>query len=376
MHIAFITRSYSKKGGVSRCVVELAEKFSRDHTVHIFTSQWDDVLGKSNIIFHRVKIIPWPFFIKVFSFVLFCSQKLKSGSFDLVIGPLGDVFSADILVAHSCHRAWVEIKKKNIQELLKYWLNPFHHIALFLEKSALKKGNYKKIISISRLTRNDLVKYYHIPETDISVIYNGVNTTEFAPGNKGRFRNELRQELGFSETDILLLFIANEFKRKGLRILLEAAALPMHNAPVKLLIVGGDSPDQYRNLIQKLGIKEQTFFTGSRQDMSRFYAACDIFVFPTKLEPFGLVITEAMASGLPVITSRLAGAAELIKDGETGLLLKDPENPGELQDKIFKLVRDAGYREKMGASAAAAMQQYSWEKVKIDYEKVCGGLTG
>jgi glycosyltransferase involved in cell wall biosynthesis len=109
--------------------------------------------------------------------------------------------------------------------------------------------------------------------------------------------------------------------------------------------------------------------------MSHFYAASDIFVLPTKMEPFGLVITEAMASGLPVITSRLAGAAELIKDGETGLLLNDPENPGELQDKIFKLTRDSDYRNNMGNNAAAAMQQYSWEKVKIEYEKVCGGLT-
>ncbi|MDD5491396.1 MAG: glycosyltransferase family 4 protein [bacterium] len=375
MNIAFITRSYSKKGGVSRCVVELAEKFSQDHKVHIYTSQWDIPLARSNITFHQVKIIIWPFFLKVLSFVIFCARKLKNNSYELVVGPLGDVFKADILVAHSCHRAWVEMKKKNIVELLKYWFNPFHHVALFLEKTALRKGNYKKIISISRITKNDLIKYYHVPENDITVVYNGVNIEEFTPENRNRFRQGLRQELSVSDTDVLLLFTANEFKRKGLRTLLEAIALPMQNAPVKLLIVGGDSPDPYLRLINKLNINDQVCFLGSRQDIARLYAASDIFVLPTKLEPFGLVITEAMASGLPVITSRLAGAAELIKDGETGLLLLNPENPGELQDKIFKLVKDAGYRNKLGNSAAAIMQQYSWEKIKIEYEKVCGVLT-
>jgi glycosyltransferase involved in cell wall biosynthesis len=137
----------------------------------------------------------------------------------------------------------------------------------------------------------------------------------------------------------------------------------MENAPVKLLVVGTDNPDPYVSLARTLGIKNQVYFLGPWQDMSRVYAASDIFVFPTKLEPFGLVITEAMASGLPVITSRLAGAAELIKDGETGLLLKDPTNPGELQDKIFKLIRDIDYRHKLGVNAAAFIQNYSWDRI-------------
>jgi UDP-glucose:(heptosyl)LPS alpha-1,3-glucosyltransferase len=376
LKIAFITRSYSKKGGVSRCVVELAEKFSQDHSVNIFTSHWDESLIKESIIFHKVKIISWPFYCKVFSFVLFCRQKMKNNPFDLVIGPLGDVFKADILVAHSCHRAWIELKKKEPLERLKYWFNPLHHIALFLEQSALQKGNYKKIISISQLTRNDLIKYYHIPASDISVIYNGVNVKEFTPDSQNKFRAQLRRELGFSDSDIIMLFASNEFKRKGLKILLEAAALPMQNAQVKLLIVGGDNPHEYLSLAKSLGVGGQIQFPGLRQDMNRFYAASDIFVLPTKLEPFGLVITEAMASGLPVITSRLAGAAELIKDGETGLLLNNPENPGELQDKIFKLIRDAAYRQKLGKQGAEAMQQYSWERVKIEYEKVCQVLSG
>ncbi len=371
MNIAFITRSYNKKGGVSRCVVELAERFCREHQVHIFTSQWDESLVKENIVFHKIKIWPGPLFLEVLSFSIFCRLALKEQFFDLVIGPLGDVFGADILVAHSCHRAWVEMKKKDPLEHLKYWLNPFHRVALLLEKKALQPGQYRKIISISQLTRKDLLKYYHLPEEDITVIYNGVNVEEFTPGNRNELRQELRKELGFCADDIVLLFAANEFKRKGLRALLEAVALPMQSARIKLLILGGDSPLPYRNLIQKLGIVEQTRFLGSHNDMPRYYAASDIFILPTQLEPFGLVITEAMASGLPVITSRLAGAAELITDGETGLLLQNPENRGELQDKILKLVRDADFRNKLGTNAAAAMQQYSWEKVKTKYEQVC-----
>jgi hypothetical protein len=158
LNIAFIVREYSKKGGVSRCVVELAEKFCRDNKVHIFTNHWNSSLGREKITFYKVKTMARPFFVKVLSFVWFCNQKMKNHSFDLVIGPLGDTLKADILVAHSCHRAWVEMKKKDSLERLKYWLNPLHQVALFLEKTALQKGNYKKIISISQLTKNDLIK--------------------------------------------------------------------------------------------------------------------------------------------------------------------------------------------------------------------------
>jgi UDP-glucose:(heptosyl)LPS alpha-1,3-glucosyltransferase len=363
LNIAFIVRDYYKKGGVSRCVVELAERFCRDNKVNIIANRWDSSLARKNIAFHKVRTMPRPFFLKVWSFTRSVRKKLRNNSFDLVIGPLGDCFSADILVAHSCHRAWVEMKKKDFAERLKYWLNPLHRVALYLERTALRKGHYKKIISISQLTKNDLLKYYNIPAEDITVIYNGVNIEEFSPLNRDRFRQELRRDTGIPETDIVLLFAANEFKRKGLRTLLEAIALPMHNAPVRLLVAGTDDPVAYAAIARTLGIKDQVHFLGPRQDMQRVYAASDIFVFPTKLEPFGLVITEAMASGLPVITSRSAGAAELIKDGETGLLLKDPENPGELQDKIFQLVKDADYRRKLGAQAADFIKNYSWDMI-------------
>lgn len=365
MKIAFVTREYKKRGGISRCVVELSQQFCQDNEVHIFANSWDESLQRNNIFFRKVPIISKPFFLSVASFAFMADRALRKDKFDLSIVPLGDGLKADIFVAHSCHRSWVELKKKVFVEKLKYRLNPLHRVILFLERRNLRPGNYRKIIGISQATKNELMRYYQVPNENIGVIYNGVNTNEFLSNNQQR--ELIRRELGIAETDIVILFVAHEFKRKGLKTLLEAVALPMQKAPVKLLVIGGDKKNYYQNLAGKLAISDKVYFLGTQTDIQRFYAASNIFVFPTRLEPFGLAITEAMASGLAVITSRAAGAAELIKDGETGLLLNNPSNPGELQDKIFKLVRDREYRDKLGLKAAHFIKNYSWDRVKNEY---------
>lgn len=370
MKLAFVTREYTKKGGVSRCVVELASRMAVRHEVHVFAWKWDKDLPGGEIKFHKVTCFSRPFFLHVLSFPFFCERILRRQRFDLVVAPLGDTLGADVVVAHSCHRAWIAIKKQNFAGWLGFLLNPLHWMALFLEAKALGKGTFRKIIAVSQKTKNDIIHYYRIPADDIQVIYNGVNTEEFSSQAQETYRTAIRQELKIAAEEVVFLFVGNECKRKGLGTILEAIRLPMEKASLKLLIIGAGDAHPYRELAKKLSIEKDVIFLGARADVQKYYSASDVFVFPTLLEPFGLVIAEAMASGLPVITSRNAGAAELIENGVSGLLLKNPENVGELQDKIFKLVRDAGLRKNMGLEAQRSIQNYSWEKITEQSLKV------
>ena len=97
-------------------------------------------------------------------------------------------------------------------------------------------------------------------------------------------------------------------------------------------------------------------------DVGKIYAACDIFVLPTFYEPFGLVILESMACGLPAVTSKLAGAAELIDDGKDGIHLKDPKNFQVLAEELNYLMLNDSVRKKMGKNAREKAEKHTWER--------------
>jgi glycosyltransferase involved in cell wall biosynthesis len=127
-------------------------------------------------------------------------------------------------------------------------------------------------------------------------------------------------------------------------------------------------------LAADLRVKDRIIFTGFVKNINSYFAASDIFVFPTTYEPFGLVITEALASGLPVVTSKLAGASELITDGYDGMLLSNPKASREIAEKIILLVEDEKLRRVMGSNARKTAEKYSWGEVARRTLEVYKGL--
>jgi len=121
-----------------------------------------------------------------------------------------------------------------------------------------------------------------------------VDLEEFKPDVEKR--EKIRMKYGVDENDVVLMFSGYEFKRKGLRYIIEA--LPEIKENVKLLVVGRDNPRRYQELASKLGVLDKIIFTGFVPEIVDYYVASDIFVFPTLYEPFGLVISEALASAI------------------------------------------------------------------------------
>jgi UDP-glucose:(heptosyl)LPS alpha-1,3-glucosyltransferase len=211
----------------------------------------------------------------------------------------------------------------------------------------------------SHLVKRHIIQYYHVHPKRIKVVYNAINTDRFCPDVRKEYRNGVRKMYGIDEKETLLLFISNDHKRKGLMKLLKA----MHQSKkrgIKVMVLGKDTNKPYAQWAEKNFLGGKILFLGPKEDVERYYAAADIFVLPTRYDAFANVCLEAMACGLPVITTINNGASELIQDGEDGFVLKSQE-PDELAKKIEALSFPT-MRMCMGEKAAKKAKNFSMEK--------------
>jgi UDP-glucose:(heptosyl)LPS alpha-1,3-glucosyltransferase len=243
-------------------------------------------------------------------------------------------------------------------------INPYHWLILSLENLIFRGHRYRKIIAISELVKKKILEYYHVNDNDIEVLYNGVDTEKFNPENKVLFRREIREKYSIPDGDIVILFVGSEFKKKGLKFLLEAADMVPY--PVTVLVAGRGPIRKY----QEIAKRQRVIFCGPQKEISKYYAASDIFVSPTIYEPFGNVHLEALASGLPVITTKFSGAAEIIKDGIHGFVVSSPEDRQALADKITFLAVNTEEREFIGKNACKLAKSFSIKKNTADYIKL------
>ena len=184
------------------------------------------------------------------------------------------------------------------------------------------------------MVKSQIINHYAVPEKKIKVIYNGVDIKRFSPLNTQIYRTQVRKELSISEDAKVILFVGSGFERKGLGTLIRAAAsLIKSGRNLRLVIIGRGNINKFKSIAKKCGIQNSIIFLDAQSEVERLYAAADIFALPTIYDPFSNATLEAMASGLPVITTRNNGAAELMQDGEEGFVLEDLTDYAALTEK-------------------------------------------
>ena len=195
------------------------------------------------------------------------------------------------------------------------------------------------------------------------IIYNGVDTNRYNNSLHSRLRGQLRKQWGVRENDTVFLFVSYDLKKKGIEPLIEAAASlkKSGNEDFKIIIVGGQLYRSLGKIIAKLDINDKIVFTGRVKSTEEVYANGDVFVLPTYYDACSLVVIEAMACGLPAITTIYNGAAGIIDDGVNGYIISHPPKPSDLANKLRSLMDDS-LREKMSEQASRAGQKYSTEK--------------
>ena len=383
MNIGLIRMKYTPYGGaevfVSRFVGELLK---RGHTCHIFANKWD--IGSrltthdSRLIFHKIKTFG-PSFLRVLSFAINSYFAVKKASLDIILSFDRTLYQDIYRAGDGCHREWliqrskseVRSQKSEVRRIIKKIitsLNPLHLTLLYLEKRLFKSKRLKLVIANSKRGKDEIIRHYKLPEEKICVIYNGIDLKQFNLDEKGKMRAVYRERLGI-KSETTLLFVGSGFERKGLRFLIEALGILKKESRVgsarqkivMLVVVGKGKTEKYREIADRCGVGTDITFVGPVKDAQSYYYAADIFVLPSIYEPFSNACLEAMASGLPVITSRINGASEILTDEKDGMIVDDPTNPKELAFKIKPLLGEET-RLAAGKMAQMAVEGYTIEK--------------
>jgi UDP-glucose:(heptosyl)LPS alpha-1,3-glucosyltransferase len=267
------------------------------------------------------------------------------------------VWSCDVYRAgDGVHRAWLDRRGKFELPLKRFVrsLGSKHQDLLRLEQSLLSNGNARRVIAASQMVRDEIVNFYGYTEDRIDIVRNGV------PLEKFRFdqllREKSREELNLKAGQTALLFAGSGWERKGLLFAIEAAAL-CKDLKMRLLVAGRGNARPYQT--KRLGFwrEEPVQFLGEVADMQHIYAAADIFILPTIYDPFSNACLEALACGLPVITTRSNGFSEIIENGVHGSIVDQPGDLLALRDAI-RLWSDSSRRATARATNAQLAAQF------------------
>jgi UDP-glucose:(heptosyl)LPS alpha-1,3-glucosyltransferase len=226
-------------------------------------------------------------------------------------------------------------------------------------------------VANSEQVKAEIVQHYQVPAERLRVVYTGVDRERFRPENRSLHRERIRKDIGVPAEVPLVLFVGGGFKRKGLVGAVRAVA-ELDSSAAYLAVAGRGDEDPYRRLAAEKGLAQRVRFLGSRSDVEALYGAADVFCLPTLYDPCSNACLEALASGLPVVTSTANGASEAISEGRNGLVVTDPLDVAALAEALRSaLALEPG---KVLDASDQTLRPYDWElhrKAMLDcYEEV------
>jgi len=275
--------------------------------------------------------------------------------------------NADINTSHFVHSAWLR-SPAHTAKLRRDWYGVYQWIYSRVN-SVLERWAYQRssvVVAVSNRVRDELISAGIAPER-IRVLANGVDPTEFTPTPVAR------ESLGLPTLGMLLLFVGDiRTPRKNLETVLRA----MTRLPgVTLAVAGLLANSPYPKIAEALGVAERVRFLDYRRDVPLLMRAADVLVFPSRYEAYGLVILEALASGLPVVAARTVGGAELVTP-QCGVLLDDANDAAALADAVSSLATDSEARSRMRVAARKVAEAHSWSLTARRYLDVYDECSG
>ena len=346
------------------------------HEVHVYANR----LGadEPGALFHRVPQTPLHLFRRS-AFARRVRQMLRKQSFDIIHGFGKSIYMDVFRPGGGVHRAYMEQELRlagsgirAVAERVRQMLTLDDHLVLQLEHMQFAGRYGPHIIAVSQMVADEMRRFYLTPDERITIIYNGVDLERYRPENRDRFRTPMRKALGL-DGEVMLLFSGHNFKRKGLRSAILALPLLRHRrVPFRLVVLGEGKRHLYQPLIDSLKCRDVAQFVGASSEPEKFYAAADMLVFPSYYDPCANVVLEALASGLPVVTSIYNGSGELITDGQEGFVV-DPDNTAALAEGIAHFF-DGDLRHKAALAARALAEtrpiSRNFAEVMQVYDKV------
>jgi glycosyltransferase involved in cell wall biosynthesis len=389
LRLAVVSPFVDRRHGTERALSELLERLARDYgcEIHLYAQRVEDLqvsdprlarfadsatsTASGAIFWHKVPSIRGPHVAQFLAWMFFNGflrtwhTTVRGASYNLVISPGINCLRPDVVIVHALfHRLKELAQEENKEPTARAGIfRRAHRRVYYGLLSALERRIYNEpgiaLVAVSKHTASLLESYFD--RKDVAVIPNGVDTKLFSVAARLARRSESRRRRSFRDEDFVLLLIGNDWRHKGLPIILESmAALP--GLPIRLQVVGNDNVEQFAASATRLGVHDRCRWELSSPDVLDFYASADIYVSPSREDSFGLPVAEAMACGLPAITSVCAGVSDFVHDGVDGFVLRDPRDTQALSQLIERLHTEPSLRGKIGEAAAKTVVEWDWDR--------------
>ncbi|NBD17577.1 MAG: glycosyltransferase [Cyanobacteria bacterium] len=364
MKLCLVTHRVIPGDGQGRVNYEIVgEAIRRGHEVTLLASAIaPDLVQHNQINWIPIFVQGWPTELLrnlIFSWKSTLWLRQHHAEFDVIkVNGAITHFPGDVNAVHFIHSAWARSRVHTIRVHRNlYSLYQWIYTALNAawEKHAFRRA--KVIVAVSKKIKEELVAI-GVPPQKIKVIFNGVDIEEFHPKKVERINFGLPEK-------VPLAFFAGDIRtpRKNLDTVLHALVQVQE---LHLAVAGSTKDSPYPQLAGELDIDERVHFLGYRQDIPQLMQAVDFFVFPSRYEAFTLVLLEAMASELPVITAMTSGGAEVVTP-DSGIILSNPDDVKALVEALQTLTNNAPLRNQMGQAARKVAQKHTWAVMARSY---------
>ena len=240
----------------------------------------------------------------------------------------------------------------------------------WLFKTPISKLILRRADVVIALTEDMKTEMQKISSRDVAVIPNGIDLESYEDLPT---KAAIRDRLGLNSADSIILFVGTLRPVKGLKYLIQAMNIVRQkDTNVRLILVGdGVGRQSLERFVKELDLGDRVTFVGKvpNEKVPEYMSASDVFVLPSLSEGFPVTILEAMASGLPIVATRVRGLPEIVKDGESGFLV-EPRNPEQLADRVLTLLKNEDSRQRMIMNNRNKVQQYSWENTVGQLEAI------
>lgn len=374
MKLAIARQRYNPFGGAERFVEGALSAIAQsgDIELTLLTRAWSESVAAS--AGRRVEIVnpayarlPFGRVNRDRTFADAVGEIVRSGRFDLVQAheriPGCHIFRA----GDGIHAAWLRHRQAGLPRLSGWWqrLDPYHVYTVEAERAMLRHTNLRAVICNSAMVANEIRDEYGVTPEKLHVIYNGVDLDAYRRENLIKNRQNVRKEFGVPDAAPLILYVGSGYQRKGVKPLLEAMQCDdLRKMGARLAIIGADKHlDRYRCMAERYNIADRVVFAGPQRHVAPWYGAADVFALPTQYDPCPNAALEALAAGLPTLTSPTCGVAELISSPLAGAVVS-PQEPQTMAAELARLLEVAA--EPGGAAQAAArscVAELSWENM-------------
>lgn len=377
MNIAFCYESVlPARGGCETYISDISRRLIADgHEVHLYACRWDEAALPPSMVYHRIPPVAGLRFLRPWRFGHSVLEAMRGQRHDVTVG-FDKTWGQDVLYPQGgLHAASADYNlKKNRNPLVRAlarvvkWFDVAHWSFSRLERKQYLGAYRPNIIVNSFMVRDHFQHYYAVSSQDLHVVRSAIDPGRFLEHDRLKRRQEYREKHGLDPSDCVALFAGMNYRLKGLDPLLRAVRWLVDEPEFKdksgsfrLIVAGSPKFGRYERLAKSLGVADKIRFVGHCVPIRDAYFASDFLVHPTFYDPCSLVVLEALACGLPVVTTRNNGAAELMTPPHEGYVVDDPHDAAQLGGSMGKLL-DSAKRASASQAARKAASLWTFEQ--------------